>query len=47
MHVFQPIPVENLELNPFETIGKDWALVPKQRVKKCWSKLSLVNSGRK
>ncbi|MDE7476646.1 MAG: flavin reductase [Lachnospiraceae bacterium] len=27
MHVFQPIPVDNLEFNPFETIGKDWALV--------------------
>lgn len=27
MHVFQPIPVDDLELNPFETIGKDWALV--------------------
>lgn len=27
MHVFQPIPVDTLEFNPFETIGKDWALV--------------------
>ena len=27
MHVFQPIPVDELELNPFESIGKDWALV--------------------
>ncbi len=27
MHVFQPIPVDDLELNPFESIGKDWALV--------------------
>lgn len=27
MHVFQPIPVDDLELNPFKTIGKDWALV--------------------
>lgn len=27
MHVFQPLPVDTLEFNPFEAIGKDWALV--------------------
>ena len=27
MHVFQPIPVDMLEINPFESFGKDWALV--------------------
>lgn len=27
MHVFQPFPVEQLEFNPFEKIGKEWALV--------------------
>ena len=27
MHVFQPIPVDTLEINPFESFGKDWALV--------------------
>lgn len=27
MHVFQPLPIEQLEFNPFETIGKEWALV--------------------
>lgn len=27
MHVFQPIPIEQLEFNPFTTIGSDWALV--------------------
>jgi flavin reductase (DIM6/NTAB) family NADH-FMN oxidoreductase RutF len=27
MHVFQPLEVESLEFNPFESIGKEWALV--------------------
>lgn len=27
MHAFQPFPIEQLELNPFEKIGKEWALV--------------------
>lgn len=27
MHVFQPFPIEELEFNPFEKIGKEWALV--------------------
>lgn len=27
MHTFQPVPVDTLEFNPFEAIGKDWALV--------------------
>lgn len=27
MHVFQPIPFDYVELNPFEKIGKEWALV--------------------
>lgn len=27
MHVFQPFPIEKLEFNPFEKIGKEWALV--------------------
>ncbi len=27
MHTFQPFPVSELEFNPFEAIGKDWALV--------------------
>lgn len=27
MHVFQPFPIEQLEINPFEKIGKEWALV--------------------
>ena len=27
MHTFQPFPIEDLEFNPFEKIGKDWALV--------------------
>lgn len=27
MHTFQPFPIEQLELNPFEKIGKEWALV--------------------
>lgn len=26
-HVFQPFPVEELEFNPFEKFGKDWAAV--------------------
>ncbi len=25
MHVFQPLPIEETELNPFKTFGKDWA----------------------
>lgn len=27
MHVFQPFPIEELSFNPFEKIGKEWALV--------------------
>ncbi|MDE6747911.1 MAG: flavin reductase [Lachnospiraceae bacterium] len=27
MHTFQPFPIEQLEINPFEKIGKEWALV--------------------
>lgn len=27
MHVFQPYPIEQLEFNPFKTIGQDWGLV--------------------
>lgn len=27
MHTFQPFPIEDLEFNPFEKIGKEWALV--------------------
>ncbi len=27
MHSFQPYPIEELSFNPFEKIGKDWALV--------------------
>lgn len=27
MHTFQPFPIEVLEFNPFEKIGKEWALV--------------------
>lgn len=27
MHVFQPIPIDTMEFNPFESFGKDWALV--------------------
>lgn len=27
MHSFQPISIDMLEINPFEKIGKDWALV--------------------
>lgn len=27
MHAFQPFPIEQLEFNPFEKIGKEWALV--------------------
>lgn len=27
MHTFQTYPIEELEFNPFEKIGKDWALV--------------------
>ena len=27
MHTFQPFPIEQLEFNPFEKIGKDWGLV--------------------
>lgn len=27
MHAFQPYPIEQLEINPFEKIGKEWALV--------------------
>ena len=27
MHTFQPFPIEQLEFNPFEKIGTDWALV--------------------
>lgn len=27
MHVFQPFPIEMLEFNPFEKIGKEWALI--------------------
>ena len=27
MHVFQPYPIDSIELNPFTKIGKEWALV--------------------
>ncbi|MDE7285049.1 MAG: flavin reductase [Lachnospiraceae bacterium] len=27
MHAFQQFPIEQLEINPFEKIGKEWALV--------------------
>ncbi len=27
MHTFQPYPIELLDINPFEKIGKEWALV--------------------
>ena len=27
MHTFQPFPIEQLEFNPFEKIGTEWALV--------------------
>ena len=27
MHLFQPIPINSVEFNPFEKIGKDWALI--------------------
>lgn len=27
MHVFQPFPMDELEFNPFEKIGKEWALI--------------------
>ena len=27
MHAFQPFPIEELDFNPFEKIGKEWALV--------------------
>ncbi len=27
MHAFQPFPMKELEFNPFEKIGKEWALV--------------------
>ncbi|MCM1263126.1 MAG: flavin reductase [Butyrivibrio sp.] len=27
MHLFQPFPIDKLEFNPFEKIGKEWALV--------------------
>lgn len=30
MHVFQPVPTEFYELNPFKVIGKDWMLITAQ-----------------
>lgn len=27
MHTFQPFPMDELEFNPFEKIGKEWALI--------------------
>ena len=27
MHVFQPLPIEVAELNPFTKLSKEWALV--------------------
>ena len=27
LHVFQPLPMDVVEINPFKLIGKDWALV--------------------
>ena len=27
LHVFQPLPFETIEINPFDKIGKDWGLV--------------------
>ena len=27
MHTFQPFPIDQLEFNPFEKIGTEWALV--------------------
>ncbi|MEG0971909.1 MAG: flavin reductase [Lachnospiraceae bacterium] len=27
MHAFQPLPIDSIEINPFTSIGADWALV--------------------
>ena len=27
LHVFQPLPIDVIEINPFKLIGKDWGLV--------------------
>lgn len=35
MHTFQPITVEQLDVNPFVKIGKDWALVTAGSAEKC------------
>jgi len=34
MHVFQPFPIDLLEINPFTKIGKEWALVTAGNKKK-------------
>ena len=35
MHVFQPYPIDLLEMNPFTKIGKEWALVSAGNKSKC------------
>lgn len=35
MHTFQPYPIDLLEMNPFNKIGKEWALVTAGSKKKC------------
>lgn len=35
MHVFQPYPIDLLEMNPFTKIGKEWALVSAGDKAKC------------
>ena len=35
MHMFQPYPIDLLEMNPFTKIGKEWALVTAGNKSKC------------
>lgn len=35
MHCFQPFNIEDVDLNPFKMIGKDWALVTSGTKKEC------------
>lgn len=35
MHAFQPYPIDQLEMNPFTKIGKEWALVSAGNKTKC------------
>lgn len=35
MHTFQTVPIEKLDMNPFEKIGKQWALVTAGDEKQC------------